>query len=420
MAFYHQDGHVPAWNFAKKYAGDDGHIAALPEIIEARLTSGEGDLPWKTYFTTNSAEYYGIGLDGREKLVVAHGVGPMSTLEGAKKAYAWEYKDKARRNSGGRISAKEFLDLEAGVYGDASVIDVRNYLESWENAFYSWHSAATGRLDSLLVARLGPKASEYLRRHDTLASQWHAKQRIRLPENGRPYLIQNCAASNCKYDTSPRVNGRLDWSQRIPRPLENGFAMGHLLSISGLVSTHTSKWQGLTCDVSCHEWSNGVRFVGVPAGASWSDGIISAPQPDEVLRSHWSQLMQPNDDEAYTSPRIFELEQVNEEWFTRYSKPVNENSMSDSDVEFHVRSVKAIGGNRQFVVDEMFFLRYKLSQVIAIAPKGANAYEIVDVSGKDSRGLTTVTVRFYNADVDTDQRLPRVKEIKQNYGLLMG
>ena len=93
--------------------------------------------------------------------------------------------------------------------------------------------------------------------------------------------------------------------------------------------------------------------------------------------------------------------------------------MDDGDVEFHVRSLKRVGEDGSFTTDEMFFLRYKLAQVQALMPKEANAYEIVNISGKDRNGLTTVTVRFYKADVDTSRRLPRTDEIARDYERLM-
>ena len=52
-------------------------------------------------------------------------------------------------------------------------------------------------------------------------------------------------------------------------------------------------------------------------------------------------------------------------------------------------------------------------------PREANAYEILDVSGKDRDGLTTVRVRFYVADVDTSRRLPRAEELARDYDRLM-
>lgn len=435
MAFYHGDGFVPAWSFAMKYAGPEGHVATLPEIIEARLATKPGDLPWKAYYTTSSAEYYGIGADGRPKLIVAHGVGPMSTPEGVKKAYSWEYRDRNRNRRGGRISAAEFLKLEAGEYGPALVlestsdaiggrghvivIDFQDYLSAWGEDD-DWRTVFLGKIDSLLMARLGRSGIDYLNTHRNHALEWHRKESIRLPDSGHPYLVQNKAASNCPYTTYKQPDGSFNWLRPHPIRLEPGKAMGHLLTISGLCHMHCGGWEGLTCDVACHEWSDGTRLVGVPAGAVWKDGIGEAPQPHEVLRRNWQRFMQPYDDTDYNRPRLFLLELVGDEWFTRYPKLFDGESMDEGDIEFHVRSVQPVGGFRRFQVDEQFFLRYRLSQVVALAPDEANAYEIVDISPRDRQGLTTVAVRFYKADVDTSERLPRVKEVKQNYDLLMG
>jgi len=417
MAFYHGDGIEPAWQFATKYAGPGGHIATLPEIIEARLASGAGDLPWESYFTTNSAEYYGIGEDGSEKLIVAHGVGPMSTLQGVKKAYAWEYKDTSRRNNGGRISAEEFLALEAGSYGEVAVIDLNSYLRVWRTPFSYPRTLSQGLKDSLLLARLGPKASHYLRLHDQIARGWLRRESIKLAAR---VLVQNEDAPNSPYTTFPRVGERPDFSKSIPRPLENGLAMGHLLSTSSLAATQRGGQRRLLNSVGCHEWHSGVRLVGVPSGVAWQDGLVEAPQPSEVLRRDWMRLRRPNTDKTYVLPRLCRIEQAHGEWFTHYPKPIGQKIMDSGEIEFHVRSVTPQGTPKQFQVDDDFFLRYDLIQVIAIAPSGAGAYEIVDVSTKDSRGLTTVTVQFYNADVDISHRLPRVDEIKLDYDLLMG
>lgn len=344
----------------------------------------------------------------------------MSTLEGIKRAYAWEYKDKSRCNRGGRISATEFINLEAGHYGNVVVIDMQDYLEHWEDAFDGFRSASQASMDVLLVARLGSRAYDYLRRHDEIARRWHLEEAIGLPESGRPYILQNSGAPNCPYMTFQSVNGQFDWSRKASRPIEAGYAVGHLLSISPLDTFRASGWRGLISTISCHEWWNGVRFVGVPSGASLQGNIANAPQPNEVLRRDWPRFMRPNNDEAYTPPQLFLVEQMNGEWFTYYPKPADKMSPDSADIEFHVRSVEEVGELGQFQVKEDFFLYYRLSQIIAIAPRGVNAYKIVDSSQKDSGGHTTVTVRFYRADVDTSQRLPWVQEIKQDYNLLMG
>ena len=425
----------------------------MPDIVEARMASGPDDLPWRNYFTTNSAEYYGIGADGREKLIVAHGVGPMSNIEGIKRAYAWEYKDQQRRRRGGRISAEEFLRLEAGCYGQVAVlataedeslltaferfceldsegrfvvfvIDFVKYLEWHGSEAFSGNDTVTlALLDVLLMARLGRRSAYYLADHRKHALEWHEKNDIRL-RRGDPFVLMNKGASNCSYTTIEKVDGRYDFDHPLPRPLEDGMAIGHLLSISGLAHTHSRDdfglWEGLISDISCHEWVNGVRFLAVPAGSDWQAGVDESPDPSDVLRRRWQQLMQPADDTDYIPPRLYLLEESDGEWFTRYSKQSGHEQMDDSDVEFHVRTARMIDVQRQFTVDEDFFLRYDLARVIALAPAGVNAYIITEISSKDSLGHTTVTVQFYKADVDTSQRLPRVEEIKQNYDLLMG
>jgi hypothetical protein len=419
MAFFHEDGLIPAWNFAKRYAGRSGRIATLPDIIEARLRTRPGDLPWETYFTTNSAEYYGVGADGREKIIVAHGVGPMSTLEGIKRAYSWQYKDKDRRRQGGRITAVEFLQLEAGDYGDVAVIDYRQHVENW--GFYQEYlPAAEAVRIPLLVARLGQQtARPYLMAHQRHARRWCKECSITV-EQGGPYVIRSQDPSNLHYESYAEVNGRMDITQPIPRPLEPDMAIGHLLSISGLVHTHFGYGQGLVCEVHCHGWGDGARFVGMPADKSWDDGLAELPRPHEVLRREWQRFLRPNNDEVYVPPRLYLIEWTGSEWFTRCSKEPGVERLDEGDIEFHVDSVSRLGEPRQFTVDDDFFLRYDLAQVVALAVEGANAYEIVSWDPKDSRGLTTVTVQFYEADVNTSRRLPRVKEIKQNYNLLMG
>jgi hypothetical protein len=276
----------------------------------------------------------------------------------------------------------------------------------------------------LLLARLGQRSPQYIADHRRHTLQWHRDEGVLLNEERGPYILSNNGASNCSYITFPKVGGRFDWQNPTPVPLEPGMAIGHLLSIGGLQHMHShdrfGPWEGLTSDVSCHEWWNGVRFLAVPAGADWAGGVDESPNPHDVLRQRWQQLMRPIDDAMYVPPRLYLLERVGDEWFTRYPKPPGGERMDESDVELHVRSVHPVGGTRQFQVDEMFFLRYDLSQVMALAPAGVNAYLVTDVSPKDSQGKTTVVVQFFEADVDTSQRLPREKEIKQDYDLLMG
>ena len=105
-----------AWKYALRYAGEEGHIATLPEIIEARELAhksfygnhhgemGRDEVPlmraWNQAYASASGEYVGTGADHRQKIIVAHGVGPLSTLDGITEAYDHDLQE----NPGGVIS----------------------------------------------------------------------------------------------------------------------------------------------------------------------------------------------------------------------------------------------------------------------------------------------------------------------------
>ena len=460
VAFYHQDGLVAAWNFANAYAGRFGHIATLPEIIELRLGAepGTDDSPWENWYTSASAEYVGIGKDGRVKIIVAHGVGPMATIDGIKATYKWEWGDKTRRNNGGRITAQQFLDLEAGHYGEVrlikpndlirqdnkvvrmfaialvNVLDFQDYLDAMGlvdgyNVFYRYLTAPDALRDPLIRMRLGSNAYRYLMKHERTAKAFHAKERPNdhyswsrgFDDRGHPYITKAETASNCAY-TLPNEAIRKATRQWVdePRIPEEGYALAHLLDIDGFMRTHTQEvGVMLMTSPDVHEWWNGAKFIAIPQGATFDDGLVKGPDPAMTIRNHWTHFLQ-TVEAGYVPVAPFKLKYAQGEWFACYPKKFpNDQCMDDGDVEFHVRTVKRVGEDGFFTTDDDFFLRYKLSQVKDIMPHEANAYEIVDISGKSRNGITTVTVRFYTADVDTSHRLPRTDEVARDYDRLM-
>ena len=462
VAFYHRDGLVAAWNFAKRYAGTSGHVATLPEIVELRLSAKPGtkDSPWETWHTSASAEYVGIGADGRVKIIVAHGVGPMSTIDGIKTAYKWEWGDKTRHNNGGRITAQQFLDLESGKYGEVKIVDAADFIRSDRNLVRRFDIASVNVLDfqeyldamglvdgynifdryltapdalrdPLIRMRLGSNAYRYLMKHERIAKAFHVKKRPNagyrwaqgFDYRNHPYITKVETASNCAYtlpnEAIRKATGKWVDEPRVP---EEGYALAHLLDIDAFMRTHTQEvGVMLMSSPYVHEWWNGANFIAVPDGATLDNGLAQGPDPVKAIREHWEYFMQPVE-EGYAPITPYLLKYAHGEWFACYPKKYpNDQCMDDGDVEFHVRSLKRVGEDGSFTTDEMFSLRYKLAQVQALMPKEANAYEIVNISGKDRNGLglTTVTVRFYKADVDTSRRLPRTDEVARDYERLM-
>ena len=460
VAFYHRDGLVAAWNFAERYAGTSGHVATLPEIVELRLSAKPGtkDSPWETWYTSASAEYVGIGADGRVKIIVAHGVGPMSTIDGIKTAYKWEWGDKTRHNNGGRITAQQFLDLESGAYGETkiiaatgfiksngqivrkydipavSVLDFQEYLDAMGlvdgyNIFDRYLTTPDALRDPLIRMRLGSNAYRYLMKHERIAKAFHVKERPNagyrwaqgFDDRKHPYITKVETASNCAYtlpnEAIRKATGKWVDEPRVP---EEGYALAHLLDIDAFMRTHTQEvGVMLVSSPNVHEWWNGAKFIAMPDGVIMNDGLAQGPDPARTIHEHWEHFMQPVE-KGYAPITPYLLKYAHDEWFACYPKKCpNDQCMDDGDVEFHVRSLKRVGEDGSFTTDEMFFLRYKLAQVRALMSREANAYEIVNISGKDRNGLTTVTVRFYKADVDTSRRLPRTDEIARDYDRLM-
>ena len=86
-AFMCPNGVEDAWRAASFFAGPSGRVATLPDVVRMRSKLGKNSNMWKRDYTSSSAEYYGLGSDGRQKLIVAHGVGPMSDYTGVMGAY---------------------------------------------------------------------------------------------------------------------------------------------------------------------------------------------------------------------------------------------------------------------------------------------------------------------------------------------
>lgn len=430
MAFYSQNLSA-AWNQAGHFVAANGHIATLPDIINARLENPEiNTAPWQHYFTTTSAEYVGYSPSGELVLIVAHGVGPLSTLAGIEQAYAWEYRDQSRRRRGGRITQEEFLDLYNGEYGRVEVVPLAPILERYKYPFIEILQLSQCLNEPLFQARLGADWQRYLELHAANARSWHAEQSL-FDEEDR-YGLPNWAAQqeHRRLFHQATAFGLLDpyilklgdascsYKHCLP---EDGFAFAHLLTISQLSnSTHLDGgvlYQSLLSTVSCHDWIDGTRFVAVrgevlsnihPGVSSWRDTVTN----------HWQQLLAPVQEVAeFEFGRLIEL---GSEWFTHYSKEGN--AMDSGEPEYKVLEMEELfDGPETFTTTTgayIGFFKYEMNEVRKIAPAGANAYSFPGEIELGGAGHIT-PIRFYRVVVDTTRRLPHKEEVENNPALLI-
>lgn len=438
MAFYHQDGLPAAWQQAMKFAGKGGRLATMPDIIAPRIETKPGEAPWETYYTTLTAEYLGFSKQGNRILVIAHGIGPMSTLDGIHRAYSWEYNDKDRNRRGGRITQQEFLALEAGKFGEVYIVDFEAYCRRYEYPFLQVLRSSEAMTDPVLKARFGPQAEQYVLTHTAHARAWHREQAGVDPENkyqlpdyeqflGRrrrqhlndgaeasdPYIIQLGDASNCCYTFDP-CHGH--------RSIEDGYAIAHLISTGRLCHLHHERNESLTLDVNCHEWWNGVRLVGIQAGGSIRSGIQAGPKAYELLRKHWRDLLVPMKKPEVAGFRA--LMQIGKQWFTQYPKKGEQ--MDTWEPEYLVTSMKKIGQPvlfRTTVGGYHGFFRFGVNEVKSIAPPNANAYYFVSESQNEWQDGNpthqTAMVQFYLVEMDTTKRMVRSDQLCHDYETMM-
>ncbi|MDO8505219.1 MAG: hypothetical protein Q7S48_01400 [bacterium] len=452
MAFYNPNGFVPAFKQAVAFAGKDGRVATLPDILEARLTIKPGEYPWEAYFTTMSAEYVGLSKAGNPIAIVAHGIGPMATLNGVLAAYSHEFNDKERNHRGGRILQEEFLKLESGYYGSVQIVDI---VATWNRRPYqfSGHAITAKEIteEPLWQARLGKSWREYVEHHTACARKWHFEQAGGDPENkyGSPNHAEYCDrrramhlrlanvgsnpcilgmddASNCSYFGREMFD---HWMKATP-----GTAIAHLISIGGLAHSHHDYYEydynrreqreSLASDVSCHEWWNGTRLLGIQPGEDISvhPGI---PSYSELVKRHLDQLWGANPKgKKETVNGFWHLVEMGKRHFTDY--PKQGERMDSHEPEFLVTKIEEVAGNprkfRTTVGGYHGFFKYGIDEVKRIAPPEANAYTVgdVEIEWKDGNPTHHVApVTFYKIEVDTTQRLVRMEDIYRDFDLMM-
>lgn len=441
MAFYHGNGFTAAWQQAKMYAGNNGRVATMPDIIQARLksTSEEQHSSWGKYYTTLSAEYLGLDKDGKKIIIVAHGVGPMATLDGVQKAYSWEYKDKDKNRSGGRITQQEFWDLAEGKFGPVSIVDLEEYKNLHEYPLMQVLTVSEAKADPLLKARFGPQCEAYVEYHAEMARAWHRTELGLKPEdkyelenppevgNCCLYKIQESHLRNGAENSNPyiiEVKDACDGCYYLYSPIEEGYAFAHLLSIGGLCqTTHSGQNKSLIIDVSCHDWHDGTRLVGIQEPAS-DQGIkiFEGPDPHQILRRHWKELWQKTSEDTKLS--FCQLLDFNGKKFTQYHKIGA--TCDTQEPEYLVNKAEKVGKPvlfRTTIGGYHMFFRYDIKEVKMMAPPEANAYQfvsepVIEYTDK-SPSHHTAMLQFYKIEADTTQRIIRVDKLACSYELLM-
>jgi hypothetical protein len=118
---------------ALRYAGDDGFVASMPQLLHARVNAGYDNIIWNTWFSAYSEENIVTTAQGNHVVVTVHGGGIFASPE--------RYERSLRANLGryntegltgqyaAKITAQEARDVLEGKLPDGSAIPLYSFAE---------------------------------------------------------------------------------------------------------------------------------------------------------------------------------------------------------------------------------------------------------------------------------------------------
>jgi hypothetical protein len=122
-----------AFRRALEYAGDDGFVASMPQLLHARASAPYDNIIWNTWFTANSEEDVVTTEQGNHVVVTVHGGGIFASPDRFERSLR---ADLSRFNSEGltgqyaaKITEREARDVLEGKLPDGSEIPVYPFAE---------------------------------------------------------------------------------------------------------------------------------------------------------------------------------------------------------------------------------------------------------------------------------------------------
>jgi len=126
------ESHLPdALRRALIYAGDDGFLASMPQLLRARTSASYDNVIWNTWFTANSEESVVKTPQGSHIVVTTHGGGILATPERFLKLYHASVDRSSELGFtgmfAGKISEREAGELVQGKLPDGTEIPVFSF-----------------------------------------------------------------------------------------------------------------------------------------------------------------------------------------------------------------------------------------------------------------------------------------------------
>jgi hypothetical protein len=118
---------------ALEYAGENGFVASMPQLLHARVQADYDNIVWNTWFTSNTEESVVTTPQGNRVIVAVHGGGIFATPERIEKMHRASVARSSREGYtgqyAGKITHKEARDVLEGKLPDGTRIPVYQYEE---------------------------------------------------------------------------------------------------------------------------------------------------------------------------------------------------------------------------------------------------------------------------------------------------
>lgn len=391
---------------ARKFAGKDGRIATMADIITCRRVSDAHELIWRKSFVTSSAEYYGLSRHGTPIIIVAHGVGPLVGDDGVFAAYYAASGPGKPQN--GTVPQEEFAKLESGHYGPVEIVP-RDHVWKRKHPFQECMSAEQAMEDPLLRARLGEASDFYIARHRSICLDW-------LKEKDLPTKTHECMLMS-------RDPQRRSYLAAEP---DGKVASAHLLAVSGLVTYDHGHWDDavrhecLVSFLTCHEWGDEGSVIG------FRGGHVLRPHPGpgmvrERFKDVWRRLAKPAPPPLPGVRYVYALTETEGGVFTCHEPFIGTAGEPQHPVKGG-KPVSSLTFDFPIVDKDLRTPRCDIRVIKANAPVFANAFRIGasrPVWKGDDPSHHEVRVDFYDVDVDHRRRLPTMLALREDFDLLL-
>ena len=214
---------------ALRYAGDDGFVASLPQLLHARVNASYDNIIWNTWFVANSEESVVTTPQGNAVVVIVHGGGIFSTPKRMERSYR---ADLSRANPEGltgqyaaKINATEARNLLAGKLPDGDEIPLYPHAE-----FSRGIDDLPMRYGVVLDFDLAKQSKSGYERFDVLKRDPLMIARAGGSESAESYLDKAAARHNTQLMGSFHPFSRIDPNQPQTRLLNLGGNNGGLNS----------------------------------------------------------------------------------------------------------------------------------------------------------------------------------------------